>query len=345
MDSWVLVADQPRDLVARDLPHVIVSSEDYVARPYMFGGARQKIIILARSYNYQTAAYYCALLAEARGHRVMPSVETMLDLRSRAHYQHALPELEEALNRELKNAPGDLPKRALRRLWAVRDAGLRALLAAPLRLVPRPHAHRDASSGNGWHAIQKIELTPLSRCSPAQNAFFAARAQVLYRPQMAGAQAALGAAPLDRRPLRSEGAAPAEHAQDADALGQGGCPAGRRGRADHAKGSRHGWRSSTPCSSARRPRSATTPTGSPAAPMMEGMPVIDDPISMIRCTNKVYLWERLTHAGLPVPETIVIQEPADVDARGRHARLSGGREDSRTARSAAACARRRPWRS
>ena len=94
MDSWVLVADQPRDLVARDLPHVIVSSEDYVARPYMFGGARQKIIILARSYNYQTAAYYCALLAEARGHRVMPSVETMLDLRSRTHYEHALPELE-----------------------------------------------------------------------------------------------------------------------------------------------------------------------------------------------------------------------------------------------------------
>ena len=45
--------------------------------------------------------------------------------------------------------------------------------------------------------------------------------------------------------------------------------------------------------------------------MMEGMPVIDDPISMIRCTNKVYLWERLTHAGLPVPDTIVIQEPAD----------------------------------
>ena len=43
------------------------------------------------------------------------------------------------------------------------------------------------------------------------------------------------------------------------------------------------------------------------------MPVIDDPISMIRCTNKVYLWERLTHAGLPVPETIVIQDPADIE--------------------------------
>ena len=102
MDSWVLVADQPRDLVARDLPHVIVSSEDYVARPYMFGGARQKIIILGALLQLSDAAYYCALLAEARGHRVMPSVETMLDLRSRAHYEHAFPELEEALNRELK---------------------------------------------------------------------------------------------------------------------------------------------------------------------------------------------------------------------------------------------------
>ena len=86
--------------------------------PIMFGGARQKIIILARSYNYQTAAYYCALLAEARGHRVMPSVETMLDLRSRDPLQHALPELEEALNRDLKGLAGDAPKLAVRRLRA-----------------------------------------------------------------------------------------------------------------------------------------------------------------------------------------------------------------------------------
>ena len=142
MDSWVLVADQPRDLVARDLPHVIVSSEDYVARPYMFGGARQKIIILARSYNYQTAGYYCALLAEARGHRVMPSVETMLDLRGRAQYAHALPELEEALNADLKTFERRAAAVALRCLRAIRHARLRALRAAALRLVPRADADR-----------------------------------------------------------------------------------------------------------------------------------------------------------------------------------------------------------
>ena len=61
--------------------------------------------------------------------------------------------------------------------------------------------------------------------------------------------------------------------------------------------------------------------------MQEGMPVIDDPISMIRCTNKVYLNELMTHARLPVPPTIVIQEPARLDAGGRHARLPAGAED------------------
>jgi glutathione synthase/RimK-type ligase-like ATP-grasp enzyme len=43
------------------------------------------------------------------------------------------------------------------------------------------------------------------------------------------------------------------------------------------------------------------------------MPVIDDPISMIRCTNKVYLWERLQGAGLPAPETMIIQDKTDLE--------------------------------
>jgi glutathione synthase/RimK-type ligase-like ATP-grasp enzyme len=33
----------------------------------------------------------------------------------------------------------------------------------------------------------------------------------------------------------------------------------------------------------------------------EGMPVIDDPVSMIRCTNKVYLDELMAANGIPVP--------------------------------------------
>src|SRR5690606_15474990 len=37
----------------------------------------------------------------------------------------------------------------------------------------------------------------------------------------------------------------------------------------------------------------------------EGMPVIDDPVSMIRCTNKVYLHELLGANGIAMPSTMI----------------------------------------
>jgi glutathione synthase/RimK-type ligase-like ATP-grasp enzyme len=40
--------------------------------------------------------------------------------------------------------------------------------------------------------------------------------------------------------------------------------------------------------------------------MQEGMPVIDDPVSMIRCTNKVYLNELMTANGVCVPRSVMI---------------------------------------
>jgi glutathione synthase/RimK-type ligase-like ATP-grasp enzyme len=43
----------------------------------------------------------------------------------------------------------------------------------------------------------------------------------------------------------------------------------------------------------------------------EGMPVIDDPVSMIRCTNKVYLDELMAANGIPVPPTVMLIGPED----------------------------------
>jgi glutathione synthase/RimK-type ligase-like ATP-grasp enzyme len=44
----------------------------------------------------------------------------------------------------------------------------------------------------------------------------------------------------------------------------------------------------------------------------EGMPVIDDPLSMIRCTNKVYLNELMTYNNVPVPPTVMIAGVSDL---------------------------------
>src|SRR5256885_14369032 len=40
----------------------------------------------------------------------------------------------------------------------------------------------------------------------------------------------------------------------------------------------------------------------------EGMPVIDDPISMIRCTNKVFLMELLSSNQVATPPTVMLTE-------------------------------------
>ena len=42
------------------------------------------------------------------------------------------------------------------------------------------------------------------------------------------------------------------------------------------------------------------------------MPVIDDTMSMIRCTNKVFLKEKLEAARLPIPKTVVLSPASDL---------------------------------
>jgi glutathione synthase/RimK-type ligase-like ATP-grasp enzyme len=44
----------------------------------------------------------------------------------------------------------------------------------------------------------------------------------------------------------------------------------------------------------------------------EGMPVIDDPISMIRCTNKVFLMELLGSNQVPTPPTLMLADAGDL---------------------------------
>ena len=104
MTGWVILVDQPKDLPNADTPHKVITTSEYLARPRLFDMGRPKLVNLARSYAYQSKGYYASLLAEARGHRVMPTVETMLELREAKLYEHALPELEDELNRCARRA-------------------------------------------------------------------------------------------------------------------------------------------------------------------------------------------------------------------------------------------------
>src|SRR5262249_15465903 len=104
MSGWVILVDNPKDFPNADTPHKVILTSDYLARPKLFDLSRPKLINLSRSYNYQSKGYYASLLAEARGHRVVPTVETMLELRQAKLYEHALPEPDGDLTRCAKRA-------------------------------------------------------------------------------------------------------------------------------------------------------------------------------------------------------------------------------------------------
>lgn len=62
-----------------------------------------KVINLCRSYKYLSTGYYASLLAEARGHTVTPSVKTINDLSRSFMYQVQTEDIDLSLQRSLKN--------------------------------------------------------------------------------------------------------------------------------------------------------------------------------------------------------------------------------------------------
>ena len=86
----------------------VISFDDYVTGNYPQGEARTRVINLCRSFGYLSEGYYCALLAEARGHKVIPSVRTINDLSRRALYRIQIDDLGQSVYRFLdQTASGD----------------------------------------------------------------------------------------------------------------------------------------------------------------------------------------------------------------------------------------------
>ena len=59
----------------------VVSAKEYINQAEYARVKRARVFNLCRNYSYQSVGYYVSLLAMARGHKPMPSVTTIQDLR------------------------------------------------------------------------------------------------------------------------------------------------------------------------------------------------------------------------------------------------------------------------
>lgn len=79
----------------------IVAAKAYLTDTKYSDLSRVTIFNLCRSYRYQSVGYYVSLLAAARGHRAFPNVETIQNLKSQALIRIASEELDQVIQKSL----------------------------------------------------------------------------------------------------------------------------------------------------------------------------------------------------------------------------------------------------
>ncbi|WP_018701148.1 RimK family protein [Amorphus coralli] len=311
MSDWVILVDHYRDFDQAETIHKVLTVRDYIARPQIFAGRRPILVNLTRSYAYQSAGYYASLLAEARGHRVLPTVHTMIELSRKALYRAGLPELEDALNSDLRrmNNPPERPVRLLVGFGQPDRTGFERFAALLFDWYRAPLL--EVSLGDGpWAAITRIRTLPIQSLAAADRPFLLDCLERHTRRRWR--------TPKPRKPARYTLAVlhnPREALPPTSrrSLEQFATVAERMGVAvELVQKSDLTRLAEYDALFIRETTSIDDHTYRFARRAeQEGMPVIDDTVSMIRCTNKIYLKELLEAHRVPVPNSLVLASPAD----------------------------------
>src|SRR5699024_6920439 len=98
MSQLVIVVEKASDWRAYHPSENVVEARDYL-RADVGGERHVQVINLCRNYRYLGTGYYVSLLAEARGHRVIPSVRTINALSRRSLYTVDVDDLNRRLSR------------------------------------------------------------------------------------------------------------------------------------------------------------------------------------------------------------------------------------------------------
>lgn len=103
MARTILVVDNLSDWEPYYPSDRVMAFETYLATEQSDSQQRTRVINLCSSYRYLSDGYYCSLLAEARGHHVIPSVKVLNDLGKKSLYRLQLEDLSPTLTRTFKS--------------------------------------------------------------------------------------------------------------------------------------------------------------------------------------------------------------------------------------------------
>ncbi len=105
--SILIVTNRPGDWPAEIENVRVVDSRVYLTDSTFSELRGVKVFNLCRSYRYQSIGYYVSLLAEARGHKPLPSVSKVRDLKTPALVRIVSSELDELIEQSLQPIKSD----------------------------------------------------------------------------------------------------------------------------------------------------------------------------------------------------------------------------------------------
>jgi len=287
-----------------DIPEVdVVSARAYLTDTRYSELKGVRVFNLCRSYAYQDLGYYVSLLATARGHKVLPSISTIQDIKSQTIIRFVSGDLHEVIQKDLAHLQSDefILSIYFGRNVAKRYDRLSLKLFHQFRApMLRAHFTRD-----GEWTLRNISPIPTNEVPEAHRPYLLEFAQEYLtkgytRPtRRAGARYDLAilanveeeTAPSDERALK-------KFIKAAASLGI---------RAELVTKDDYGRIAEYDGLFIRETTAVNHHTYRFAQrAQAEGLVVIDDPESIVRCTNKVYLAEALTKQNIPIPKTLVV---------------------------------------
>lgn len=298
--ATLIVVDEPGDWPLQIPSAEVVAAGSYLTESRFSAMRRPRVYNLCESYAYQASGYYVSLLAAARGHRPLPDVLTMQDIKSPALIRPT-EELEELMLKALQDIPGERLELSVYFGYHP-EPQFRRLAQALFNVFPVPLLKASFMKRQKWR-LQGLRPIPVGDVPAEQRDLLRGAIEQHFARRMPAPKApavryelAILVNEADRSPpsdppaLRKFERAAEAHGFEVELIGPDDF--GRLAEFDAlfiretTQVNHHTYRF------ASRARN-------------EGLIVIDDPDSIVRCANKVYLAELMTRLGIPTPRTVI----------------------------------------
>lgn len=283
----------------------VTTARDYLTDPVYTGGVDYRVINLCRADRYQGRGYYVSLLADARGHQPLPEVRAVEDLQSPALLRALARELEELIEDVIARDEADEVR--VDSFFGRDPRGEHPVLAQQLfTLVKVPLLRATFDRRQARWRLRSLKALSAGTVAPEERAALeeSTRLFLAGRPdrRTAGARERGPRLAILYNPGEVE---PSSNAQAIERFQTAARTLGMqveivdcRSSARLAEFDGLFIRDTTNVShyTYEFARRAYT----------DGLVVIDDPDSILQCTNKVYLHELMTRHRVPVPKTLMV---------------------------------------